>query len=145
MLSTKKEKRKPLEPGSTQNRINEGTTIKGDITSSGYFRIDGRIEGNLSTPSKVVLGKTGLIIGSLVCESADIEGKIEGNLEVSGLLTLRASAVVDGDVSVGKLAVEPGAVMNASCVMHDSKSKEPINIARSSSPDQRSIAASQGE
>lgn len=124
MLSTKKEKKKAQEPGAAQNRINEGTKLKGDISSTGFFRIDGHIEGNVKTPSKVVLGKTGIIIGTLSCEHADVEGKIEGTVEVSGTLTLRASAVIDGDVTVGKLAVEPGATMNASCVMIDSRQND---------------------
>jgi cytoskeletal protein CcmA (bactofilin family) len=124
MLSTKKEKKKAQEPGIAQNRINEGTILKGDITSTGFFRIDGHIEGNVKTPSKVVLGKTGRIIGTLSCENADVEGKIEGSVEVSGTLTLRASGVIDGDVTVGKLAVETGATMNASCVMLDCSQKE---------------------
>ena len=33
------------EPGASQNRINEGTHINGDITSKGFFRIDGVVEG----------------------------------------------------------------------------------------------------
>lgn len=119
MFSSKKEKNNAMEPGAAQNRINEGTKLKGDISSTGFFRIDGQIEGNVKTPSKVVLGKTGIIIGTLNCENADVEGRIEGVVEVSGTLTLRSSAVIDGDVTVGKLAVEPGATMNASCVMRD--------------------------
>ena len=101
MFSDKKEKRITAEPGSAQNRINEGTKLKGDVTSTGFFRIDGVIEGNVKTPSKVVLGKTGVIIGTLTCENADIEGTFEGNLQVSGTLSLRATAVIDGDVTVG--------------------------------------------
>lgn len=123
MFSDKKEKRNASEPGSAQNRINEGTKLKGDISSTGFFRIDGIVEGNVKTPSKVVLGKTGVIIGTLTCENADIEGKFEGNLQVSGTLSLRATAVIEGDVTVGKLAVEPGATMNASCVMQGGKPK----------------------
>lgn len=123
MFSDKKEKRIAVEPGSAQNRINEGTKLKGDISSTGFFRIDGIVEGNVKTPSKVVLGKTGVIIGTLTCENADIEGKFKGNLQVSGTLSLRSTAVIEGDVTVGKLAVEPGATMNASCVMQDGKSK----------------------
>lgn len=123
MFSEKKEKRIAAEPGSAQNRINEGTKLKGDVSSTGFFRIDGTVEGNVKTPSKVVLGKTGVIIGTLSCENADIEGRFEGNLQVSGTLSLRSTAVIEGDVTVGKLAVEPGATMNASCVMQDSKSK----------------------
>ena len=60
MFSEKKESR-GIEPGTGQNRINEGTKLKGDIHSKGFFRIDGTIEGNVNTPSKVVLGKTGVI------------------------------------------------------------------------------------
>ncbi len=119
MFSDKKEKRIAAEPGSAQNRINEGTKLKGDVSSTGFFRIDGTVEGTVKTPSKVVLGKSGVIIGNLTCENADIEGRFEGNLQVSGTLSLRSTAVIEGDVTVGKLAVEPGATMNASCVMQD--------------------------
>jgi len=125
MFSDKKE-RTGVEPGTGQNRINEGTKLKGDIHSKGFFRIDGTIEGNVNTPSKVVLGKSGVIVGTLTCENADIEGTFEGNLNVTGTLTLRATAHIEGDVIVGKLAVEPGATFNASCAMKGSlKSKQP--------------------
>ena len=133
MFSDRKEKRAAAEPSTTQNRINEGTKLKGDISSTGFFRIDGTIEGNVKTPSKVVLGKTGVIIGTLSCENADIEGKFEGNLQVSGTLTLRSTAVIEGDVTVGKLAVEPGATLNASCVMQDGRPKGSVNLSQSAS------------
>lgn len=110
-----------MEPTASQNRINEGTHLKGDINSSGYFRIDGTIEGNISNPSKVVLGKTGIISGNLKCENADVEGRIEGIVNISGTLTLKASAHIEGEVVVGKLAVEPGATFNATCSMQGAK------------------------
>ena len=124
MFSEKKVKSVSSEPGSAQNRINEGTKLKGDISSTGFFRIDGIVEGNVKTPSKVVLGKTGVIIGTLTCENADIEGKFEGTLQVSGTLSLRSTSVIEGDVTVGKLAVESGATLNANCLMQtDAKAK----------------------
>lgn len=110
-----------MEPSASQNRVNEGTTLKGDIVSSGFFRIDGKVEGSISKPSKVVLGKSGQIVGKMTCENADIEGKFEGNLDVSGTLTLKSTAHIEGEVVVGKLAVEPGATFNASCSMKGSK------------------------
>ncbi|MCB0458279.1 MAG: polymer-forming cytoskeletal protein [Flavobacteriaceae bacterium] len=126
MFSDKKNK-DSMEPTNSQNRINEGTQLKGDVVSNGFFRIDGSIEGNISKPSKVVLGKTGSIKGKLVCEEADIEGRFEGNLNVSGTLTLKATAHIEGEVIVGKLSVEPGATFNATCTMHGTpKAKAPI-------------------
>lgn len=103
-----------------QNRISQGTTLKGDVTSQGGFRIEGVIEGNVSSPHKVVLGKTGVINGTLTCKDADIEGKMEGVLTVTDLLSVKSSAIIDGEVITAKLAVEPGAAFNASCVMKGS-------------------------
>lgn len=140
MFSEKKDKT-VVEPGTGQNRINEGTNIKGDIHSKGFFRIDGKIEGNVSTPSKVVIGKTGFIKGTLTCENADIEGKFEGNLDVTETLSLRSSAHIKGDVVAGKLAVEPGATFNASCSMKGAKStgsKETPNEPAKDAKDKKS-------
>jgi len=124
MFSEKKTKE--IEPqGTNQNRINEGTVLKGDITSNGYFRIDGTIEGNVKTPSKVVIGKTGVVIGTLSCKNADIEGKVKGIVDVSGTLSLKSTAHIEGEVVIGKLSVEPGAVFNATCLMKGSKKENP--------------------
>jgi len=116
MFADKKE-RGAIEPTTGQNRINEGTKFKGDIQSNGFFRIDGSVEGTIITPSKVVIGKTGLVVGTITCEQADIEGKFVGNLSVSDTLMLRGTATIEGEVEVGKLAVEPGAIFNANCSM----------------------------
>ena len=115
-----------MEPSVGQNRINEGTKLVGDVQSSGFFRIDGIIEGTIERPSKVVLGKSGQIKGKLVCGDADVEGCFEGELQVSGTLTLKASARIQGQVVVGKLSVEPGAIFNGTCSMHtEPKTNQP--------------------
>ena len=101
-----------------QNRIAAGTLITGEISGKGCFRIEGTLEGSLKTPGKVVISEGGLINGTLECENADIEGSFNGKLFVKGTLTLRAQAKIEGEVIVGKLAVEPGAVFNATCEMN---------------------------
>ncbi len=121
MFSDKNKQARNMEPSASQNRINEGTELKGDISSNGFFRIDGSVVGNISKPSRVVIGKNGSVNGKLICEDADIEGKFEGNLDVSGTLTLKATAHIEGEVIVGKLSVEPGATFNASCTMQGPK------------------------
>lgn len=106
-----------METSSQQNIIAQGTKIVGDITSSGAFRIDGTIDGNVKTPGKVVVGKSGLIKGTLQGENADFEGKFSGKLHLTGTLTLKSTAHIEGEVVIGKLAVEPGATFNATCSM----------------------------
>lgn len=110
-------KRGATELGGQPNRIEKNTKIKGDIISEADFRIDGKLDGNVKTSGKVVIGKGGYIHGKVECVNADIEGSFNGELFVSDLLSLKSSAVIEGTVSVNKLAVEPGATFNASCNM----------------------------
>lgn len=100
-----------------QNKIAQGTTFKGDIDSQGSFRIEGKVEGSITTAGKVVVGKTGFVEGSIQCEYADFEGKFSGEITVNSTLTLKSSAIIEGNVVTEKLAIEPGAVFNASCKM----------------------------
>lgn len=103
--------------GGQPNRIEKNTIIKGNITSQADFRIDGKLDGNVKTSGKVVIGKDGLIKGKVECVNADIEGNFNGELFVSELLSLKSSAIIEGTVNVSKLSVEPGATFNASCSM----------------------------
>lgn len=116
MFSDNKKGKFP-DPTSQQNRISEGTVIVGNITSKGGFRIDGTIEGTVSTPNKVVIGKNGSVKGTLACKDADIEGVMGGKVAIDNLLSIKSTARIEGEVIVGKLAVEPGATFNASCDM----------------------------
>lgn len=100
-----------------QNRISSGTVITGEIVAKGGFRVEGTIKGTINTAGKVVISKGGLIDGTLHCQNADFEGKFSGKLIVKETLTLRSSAVIEGEVIAGKLAVEPGAAFNATCEM----------------------------
>lgn len=100
-----------------QNVLAQGTKIVGDVTSQGPFRIDGIIEGNVKTPGKVVVGRSGSIVGTLEGDNADFEGSFSGKLNLRGTLTLKSTAHIEGEVVIGKLAVEPGATFNATCSM----------------------------
>tara|TARA_R110000868_G_scaffold141177_1_gene357464 strand:+ start:17031 stop:17456 length:426 start_codon:yes stop_codon:yes gene_type:complete len=117
MFTDNKKTKQMEESTSSQNIISQGTKIVGDFNSEGDFRIDGTIEGNIKTTGKVVVGKSGFIKGSLQGTDAHFEGKFSGKLALSGTLTLKSSAFIEGDVVVEKLAVEPGATFNVTCIM----------------------------
>ena len=110
-------KKQKENPGNQQNKIAAGTIITGDVEAEGCFRIEGTLKGTLRTSGKVVISKGGLIDGNLECENADIEGKFTGKLAITGTLSLKSSAEIEGEVKAAKLAIEPGAVFNATCEM----------------------------
>lgn len=110
---------KSMLPTSTVNIIGTGTTIQGDIVCDGDIRIDGQVNGLVSTKAKIVVGPEGDIVGDLVCQSADILGKVTGIIKVEELLFLKGNALVKGDVYTAHFEMEPSAKFNGRCYMDD--------------------------
>ncbi len=117
MFSESKKGKMTQETSTQQNVIAQDTKIVGDIISKGAFRIDGQVEGNIRTKGKIVVGKSGFVNGTIDGTNADFEGSFSGKLKLSGTLSLKSTAYIQGEVEVGKLAVEPGATFNAVCNM----------------------------
>jgi cytoskeletal protein CcmA (bactofilin family) len=115
MFSSKEKSQKPKVM--ERNVVAKNTSITGDITSEGDFRIDGTLEGTLKTNGRVIVGAGGIIKGKVEAANADVEGKFSGELLVHETLTIKGTATISGDVVIGKLSVEPGATFNATCAM----------------------------
>ena len=117
MFSNLNESIKNTDMTDTVNTIGAGTTITGDIQSKGDIRVDGNLKGSVNTLGKVVLGKEGVIEGDVICNSADISGTLKAKITVSQLLSLKATAKLNGDIVTNKLSIEPGAAFTGSCSM----------------------------
>jgi cytoskeletal protein CcmA (bactofilin family) len=117
MLTSKEQKRVAEEISNSSNTIGKGTFLEGNIETHGNIRIEGKVVGNVKSKSKVALGNSSHVQGNIIAQNADIEGEVRGRLEVSELLVLKSTAVINGDISTGKLVVEPGAVFNGGCKM----------------------------
>ncbi len=100
-----------------KNIIGKGTTLQGDLETFGNIRLEGKMIGNLKTKLKLIVGHSSEVEGSVIAQNADVEGQITGNIEVSEVLTLKSSAVINGDILTNKLVVESGAVFNGGCKM----------------------------
>ncbi|WP_338764263.1 polymer-forming cytoskeletal protein [Bernardetia sp. ABR2-2B] len=97
------------------NIIGKGTKIIGDLITQGNIRIDGEINGNITSKSKVALGSGSNLKGNLASSNAEIEGEVTGNIFIAELLILKANAVINGDVSALRMITEPGAKINGQC------------------------------
>jgi cytoskeletal protein CcmA (bactofilin family) len=115
--NNKNEEMNKTESTTAVNMIGSGTCITGDIKSKGDIRVDGTLNGSVETEGKVVLGKEGVIEGDVTCVSADVSGTIKAKITVSQLLSLKATAKLNGDIVTNKLSIEPGATFTGSCSM----------------------------
>src|SRR5579871_834480 len=117
MLTSKEQKRVADEISNSSNVIGKGTVLEGNIETYGNIRIEGRINGNVKSKSKIALGHGSHVEGNIAAQNADIEGEVKGKVDIGELLVLKSTAVVHGDISTGKLVVEPGAIFNGNCRM----------------------------
>lgn len=99
------------------NQIAKGTRVQGDIKTEGVLRVDGTLIGSIESTGKVVVGPTGRIEGSITCASANVSGEVKAKFIVKELMHLQSSAKLHGDITVGKLAIEPGATFSGTCSM----------------------------
>jgi cytoskeletal protein CcmA (bactofilin family) len=102
------------------NSIHEGTIINGEIQATGNIRIDGKINGNITSSGKIVLGEKGHISGDIKAESLDTSGLIEGNINTKALY-LKENAKILSDITTEQIIIEPGAQFSGNCSMPNKK------------------------
>lgn len=99
------------------NSIMEGTTLQGEIRTDSNMRIDGKVKGTINAKGKIIIGQTGIVEGDVICQTSEIEGTLEGKITCSEILSLKATAKLNGDILTKKLAIEPGAAFSGNCSM----------------------------
>jgi cytoskeletal protein CcmA (bactofilin family) len=120
---------KEIESTNAINLISAGTQVKGDVESNSGIRIDGQLNGKMDIKGKVVIGASGLILGDIMCQTLEVSGQITGNIRAADLVSLKATARINGEIVTRKLAIEPGAVFTGTCRMDtdsDAKRKEVV-------------------
>jgi len=97
--------------------IATGMVVHGNIESVGDVKIEGRLVGNLVCKARVVLGKKGLIEGSMDATNATIGGEISGTVICRELLQLQDTARLAGDIVTVRMSVQDGAVFTGQIEM----------------------------
>jgi cytoskeletal protein CcmA (bactofilin family) len=87
--------------------LSEGFRVDGNIACKGEIHITGTLIGNI-VASKITLGESGSVNGSVEAETAIINGALQGRL-VAGDVILGRSAQVRADVVYCSMRIEPGA------------------------------------
>lgn len=106
------------------NIIAASTKLVGDINTESDIRIDGSLQGNITTAGRLIIGVSGSINGEVICNNAEIEGNTEGKINVKELLSLKSTSTIKGEIITGQLKIEPGAIFSGNCKMNSSVEKK---------------------
>ena len=116
-MFNKEEKKVADEISNSSNIIGKGTVLDGSLETYGNIRVEGKVIGDVKTKSKVALGQSSKVEGSILAQNAEVAGEVHGTVEVTDQLLLKPTAVIHGDIITNKLIVESGAAFNGSCKM----------------------------
>ena len=87
--------------------------MHGRILATDSLRLDGTVVGHIEAhsdlPITVVIGKSGVVQGDVRAHRIIVAGKVTGNIHALERIELHSSALVQGDIKYGSLAVEHGA------------------------------------
>lgn len=97
------------------NAVVAETTIVGKVMAASDIRIDGKVEGEITCKGKVIIGKSGIVIGTLHSNSVELLGRLEGNIVVDEQLSLKADSHFSGSIVARSLSIEPGAKLEGDC------------------------------
>lgn len=98
--------------------IGAGTVINGPIVSdSMIMRIDGTVNGNVSTKGELIVGTNGIIKGGVEASSIELAGKINGNTTVKNRIAIEAKGELIGDVVTEILSIDETAILQGHVTM----------------------------
>ena len=97
--------------------ISWNAVLSANITTQNDIRIDGVVNGNVSTPKRLVVGSKAVINGNVRANSIDCFGKINGDVVAETTLTIKSTASIQGAIETAALSVELGAFVSGKCNM----------------------------
>ncbi|MEZ6057034.1 MAG: polymer-forming cytoskeletal protein [Planctomycetaceae bacterium] len=100
---------------SMKNYISAGTVIEGNIISHEDLRLDGKVKGDVKTSARLWLGKDSVVEGNILAAEAEVAGRITGTVESKGLLAIKSTCRIEGDIATKSLNVESGSSFNGRC------------------------------
>jgi len=103
--------------GGLDGRLAEGTHINGTLEFERAVQIDGRFEGNVKSPGKLILGPTAQVDADIAVGELEVQGQLRGKVQAKTRLLIRAGGSVEANIVTGSLAIENGATFRGNCDM----------------------------
>jgi cytoskeletal protein CcmA (bactofilin family) len=109
-----------IPPEAVISIIGAGMTLDGDSETDGSLRVEGTIRGNVRAGKSVVIGRNGLVDGSIFTQDAVVAGRVSGEIHAASRLELLATSEVLGEIEAPRMQVEEGAKVQGQVAVGES-------------------------
>ena len=129
------ERRKSCPP---QKRIDSligaGTVVQGNVIFAGGLRIDGAVDGKVTTasnaPGTLVISEHARVDGEVKVSHVVINGSVSGPVIANDYLELQAKARVNGDVVYRTLEMHVGAIVHGKLTHAEPETASSVELTR---------------
>ena len=108
-----------VDTGKVDSVIGPGLMVKGEIHSRGTLRVDGNVEGKISSDSSVIIGEKGVVKSDIQAGHVIIGGTVHGTVTGREKVEILSTGRLYGDVTTAaaKFVVAEGVICEGRCTM----------------------------
>lgn len=108
--------------------------LKGSLRNHGAIHIHGKVTGDITSDSVVLIGETAVVSGPITAKQVEVAGQVHGSITAEEQIELHPKSLVKGDLSTHRLSIRPGAVF-----IGKSNMIEPSGADHSASDDEEPV------
>jgi cytoskeletal protein CcmA (bactofilin family) len=113
--------------GSARSRtvsvLGGGMKVTGDVSGEGELRIEGSVEGSVTTDGRVIVEANGEVVGDIEAAEVVASGKVSGKITASGAVRLEGGCQIQADVEAATISLEEGGIVNGTLKMGSARKK----------------------
>ena len=106
-----------LEDDAFDTIVEDDISFTGNIKIKKTFMIRGKVNGNIDSEGDLVIDTDAIVNANITAERVLIRGQVKGNVIGNKLIFVTASGTLDGDITTGKVVLEPGCTFTGKCTM----------------------------
>jgi cytoskeletal protein CcmA (bactofilin family) len=93
-------------------KIGKSVVIRGELSGSEDLYVDGSVEGKIELRNhSLTIGPNGKVKADISAKTVVVQGKLDGTVNATEQVELRKSAVMNGDLTTQRIAIEEGAFL----------------------------------
>ena len=124
-------------PGAVETVLGDGAAFEGNVSCEGSIKVEGILKGDLKVSGALVVGPNGSVTGEISAGEVIVFGKVNGKID-AGVLEIKATGEITGEVLIETLVTEAGGAMRARCEMKAAADPDDQSLAVSYSKEQAS-------
>jgi cytoskeletal protein CcmA (bactofilin family) len=114
----------PALAGESLAHLDRGTKVSGKLSFDGPARIDGEVDGEITSKDSLNIGETAVVTAQIRAASVVVAGKVSGDITGSQKIEIRPSAKVVGNLAAPLLSIHEGAQFEGHCSMQPEAARE---------------------